>query len=97
MRGKDKTTRENKGYRIRWLEYQLDKQKQSYDNKISNLQEKHTLFLECLKENLEHSYNVRWYKLMELVRMDMEEEKAEKEMWEEFEELEKEKGVITNE
>ena len=97
MRGKDKTARENKGYRIRWSEYQLVKQKQSYDNKIANLKEKHTLFLECLKNALESEHNIKWWKVMRLVRMDMEEEKAEKEMWEEFEEREREKGVITNE
>jgi hypothetical protein len=95
MRGKDKNTRENKGYRIRWLEYQLDKQKQSYDNKIANLKEKHTVFLECLKDVLETDYNIKWWKIMRLVRMDMEEEKAEKEMWEELEQLQKEKEVLT--
>jgi hypothetical protein len=97
MRGKDKIARENKGYKIRWLEHQLEKQKQTYDNKIANLNEKHTLFLECLKNALESEYNIKWWKVMRLVRMDMEEEKAEKEMWEELEEREQEKGVITNE
>lgn len=87
MRGKDKTIRENKGYKIRWLEHRLEKQKESYDNKIANLKEKHTLFLQCLKDVLETEYNIKWWKVMRSVRMDIEEEKSEKEMWEELEEL----------
>lgn len=89
MRGKDKAVRDNKGYRIRWLEHRLDKQKKECVKKINRLKEKHSIFLEVLKEVLKTDFNIKWSKINELVRIEIEDEKAEKEMWEELEHLER--------
>jgi hypothetical protein len=93
MRGKDKMLRKTEGYKIRWLEHKLVKQKQVYESKISKLKEKHILFIESLKYVLESKYKLKWLTVKRDVEYDLRDERAEKEMWEEMEEWYKQKEI----
>jgi uncharacterized coiled-coil DUF342 family protein len=88
-KGADKQKRATSGYKLRWANELLEKQKSKYKSKICDLKQYHQDFLDSLlRVYLKMNKTKKEFQeLKQSILSYMEEQKLEREMWIEFEKI----------